>query len=82
VVQAAGSILPLPILSGLHHHYVRIYFPTQTAFRPILIRMGAAVIQLGELMMILDSSVLHRQGSVTVDCAAHGVRSENRSQIH
>jgi hypothetical protein len=25
-VQAAGSILPLPILSGLHHHYVRIIF--------------------------------------------------------
>jgi hypothetical protein len=23
-VQAAGSILPLPILGGLHHHYVRI----------------------------------------------------------
>src|SRR5256885_368247 len=23
-VQAVGSILPLPILSGLHHHYVRI----------------------------------------------------------
>ena len=23
-VQAIGSILPLPILSGLHHHYVRI----------------------------------------------------------
>jgi len=24
IVQAAGSILPLPILCGLHHHYVRI----------------------------------------------------------
>ena len=24
IVQAAGSILPLPILGGLHHHYVRI----------------------------------------------------------
>ena len=23
-VQAIGSILPLPILGGLHHHYVRI----------------------------------------------------------
>jgi hypothetical protein len=23
-VQAAGSILSLPILGGLHHHYVRI----------------------------------------------------------
>ena len=23
-VQAVGSILPLPILGGLHHHYVRI----------------------------------------------------------
>jgi len=23
-VQAIGSILPLPILDGLHHHYVRI----------------------------------------------------------
>jgi hypothetical protein len=23
-VQTVGSILPLPILGGLHHHYVRI----------------------------------------------------------
>jgi hypothetical protein len=23
-VQSAGSIIPLPILGGLHHHYVRI----------------------------------------------------------
>jgi transposase InsO family protein len=23
-VQAVGSILPLPIIGGLHHHYVRI----------------------------------------------------------
>ena len=24
VIQAVGSILPRPILGGLHHHYVRI----------------------------------------------------------
>src|SRR3954449_9570556 len=29
-VQAVGSILPLPILGGLHHHYVRMRFTTWT----------------------------------------------------
>jgi integrase-like protein len=30
-VQPRGTICPLPILGGLHHHYVRIQFPTGTA---------------------------------------------------
>jgi hypothetical protein len=29
-VQAVSSILPLPIIGGLHHHYVRIRFATGT----------------------------------------------------
>jgi len=30
-IQAVGRILPLSILGGLHHHHVRIRFPTGTS---------------------------------------------------
>ena len=39
IVEAVGRILPLPILGGLHHHYVRMEFPTRTG------REGSACIR-------------------------------------
>ena len=35
---AVGRILPTPILCGLHHQYVRIWFPPGTADRHLIFR--------------------------------------------